>query len=52
VSAIRDAEAVEYPGGVPPTWRVTVRRAVREDGTVLVYLYFSPRPDVPEVVLG
>jgi len=43
---------VEYPGGVPPTWRVVVRRAVREDGSVLVYLCFSPSPDVPEGALG
>lgn len=45
-------EAPEYPGGVPPTWRVTVRRTRAEGGRWLVYYDFTPSPDVREVVLG
>lgn len=45
-------EAVEYPGGVPATWRVTVRCALKQDGSPLVYYDFVPSPDVREVVLG
>ncbi len=41
----------EYPGGVPPTWRMTVRSVVAQDGRCLVYYAFVPAPDVREVVL-
>lgn len=44
--------AIEYPGGVPPEWRATVRRVQRDGGSWLVYYDFVPNPDVPEVVLG
>ncbi len=41
----------EYPGGVPPEWQVTVRRAEKEDGRYLIYYDFTPGPAVPEVEL-
>lgn len=45
-------EAAAYPGGVPPTWRVEVRRTQAEGGRWLVYYDFTPSPDVSEVDLG
>ncbi len=45
-------DATGYPGGVPSTWRVTVRPTHTEDGRPLVYYVFTPSPDVSEVDLG
>lgn len=41
-------EAPEYPGGVPPEWRVLVHRARREDGSEFVYYDFAPSPAARE----
>ena len=44
-------EPKEYPGGVPPTWQVTVRRTLKEDGRYLIYYDFAPSPTAEEVVI-
>ncbi len=51
MSTAQDAAAAAYPGGVPPTWRVTVYRTTAQDGRPLLYYVFEPDVDVREVVL-
>jgi len=38
-----------YPLGVPPEWKVTVRRTQKEDGRYLIYYSFEPAPEAPEL---
>ncbi|MCL6431311.1 MAG: hypothetical protein K6V36_10725 [Anaerolineae bacterium] len=44
-------EEVQYPGGVPPEWQVTIRRTLKEDGRYLIYYDFVPGPQAEEVEL-